>query len=85
MNTNEILKCGLIGLNAEVVESKNKKMIGIKGKIIDETMNTIQINDKMIMKKDTTFRIEKEDYVFDVDGNLLVGRVEDKLKKARLI
>ena len=85
MNTKEILKYGLIGLNAKVVDSKNKKMIGIKGKIIDETMNTIQINDKMIMKKDTTFRIEKEDYVFDVDGNLLVGRVEDKLKKARLI
>ena len=85
MNVKEIMKCGLIGLNAEVVDSKNKKMIGIKGKIIDETMNTIQINDKMIMKKDTTFRIEKEDYVFDVDGNILVGRIEDKVKKARLI
>jgi len=85
MNVKEIMKCGLIGLNAEVVDSKNKKMIGIKGKIVDETMNTIQINDKMIMKKDTTFRIEKEDYVFDVDGNLLVGRIEDKVKKARLI
>ena len=85
MNVKEIMKCGLIGLNAEAVDSKNKKMIGIKGKIVDETMNTIQINDKMIMKKDTTFRIEKEDYVFDVDGNLLVGRIEDKVKKARLI
>ena len=85
MNVKEIMKCGLIGLNAEAVDSKNKKMIGIKGKIVDETMNTIQINDKMIMKKDTTFRIEKEDYIFDVDGNLLVGRIEDKVKKARLI
>ena len=34
MNVKEIMKCGLIGLNAEVVDSKNKKMIGIKGKIV---------------------------------------------------
>ena len=34
----------LIGKQAEVVESKNRSLLGIKGKIVDETKNTITIS-----------------------------------------
>ena len=36
----------LIGSIIEVIESKNKYLIGIKGKVIDETRNMIIIQDQ---------------------------------------
>ena len=35
-----------IGSYVEITNSKNKNLIGIKGKIIDETKNTIKIETK---------------------------------------
>lgn len=41
----------MIGSNIEIAESKNKSLIGIKGKIIDETKNIIVIETKKGVKK----------------------------------
>ena len=84
MNVKEIMKCGLIGLNAEVVDSKNKKMIGIKGKIVDETKNSFKMlvnkrnfrEFKVIMKQGNTFMIGKKLF----DGNKIMKRPEDRIK-----
>ena len=56
ININNIIKHELIGLKAEIVDSRNKANIGIKGKIIDETKNTIIIEHKS-KKKDYSNQI----------------------------
>ncbi len=51
MKSEDIIKREIIGLTTEVVDSKNKGNIGIKGNIIDETKNTIIIQHKKKQKK----------------------------------
>lgn len=41
----------IIGSNTEVIESKNKTLIGLKGKVIDQTKNTITLETKKGIKK----------------------------------
>lgn len=76
-----ILRHELIGLHCEVISSKNKSHVGIKGKIIDETMKTIVINGKRVPKQNTTFRIKLNEKKINIDGNHLLSRPEDRIKK----
>ena len=50
-----------IGKEVEVVDSRNKDYIGIKGKVIDETLNMLIIKTekgiKKVLKKGTKFKI----------------------------
>ena len=85
MNAKELIRHELIGLKLEVVKSKNLSLVGIKGKIVDETKNTItiQTKDKMkkILKNQVVFNLKVGNKVFQVDGKVLVGRPEDRVKK----
>ena len=70
----------LIGSEIEVVSSKNKTLIGLKGKVIDETKNTITIKNKGIkklLKSHITIKIDGK--VFE--GKILQKRPEDRIKK----
>lgn len=76
-----------IGRYAEVIDSEHNGFKKVRGKIVDETMNTLMIEDesgisKMIPKKGNTFKIkiEKSDYL--VEGNKILHRPEDRIKKA---
>ncbi|MBI4174522.1 MAG: ribonuclease P protein component 1 [Candidatus Aenigmarchaeota archaeon] len=83
-NASNILRHELIGLNCKITGSNNKSQVGIEGKIVDETMKTIILQDggrKTIEKQGTTFRIEVGGKKVDVDGNFLVSRPEDRIKK----
>jgi len=40
------LRSLMIGSNVEVIESKNKTLVGLKGKVIDQTKNTMTIETK---------------------------------------
>lgn len=75
----------LIGLKAEIKESKNKSLTGLKGKVIDETRNMLKIEtekgEKEIPKKDCTFSFKLDDKKVQVEGRLLVGRPEDRIKR----
>ncbi len=52
---------GLIGKKIEVVGSRNKTLVGLKGLVIDETRNMIVLdNQKKIAKKDADIKILKE-------------------------
>ena len=51
MNPKDLIRHELIGLDVEVVKAKNHSLEGIKGKIIDETKNTLIIKQKDKMKK----------------------------------
>ncbi len=81
----DFLRGELIGLKMEVIDSQNKNLIGIQGEIIDETKNTIKIknNDKImtILKKQVTLKISNGKNEIQTNGELLIGRPEDRLKK----
>ena len=80
-----ILMHEFIGLHCRVVKSKNKYNVGIEGKIIDEGMKTMTLKTakdrKVVMKKDTTFRMDLDQQKVDVDGNFIIARPEDRIKK----
>ena len=41
----------LIGLTITIIKAKNKSLVGLRGKIIDETQNTINIQTANSIKK----------------------------------
>jgi ribonuclease P protein subunit POP4 len=79
-----ILKHELIGLPCEIVSSSNRNHVGLKGKIIDETMKTLVIKDdkeRRLPKQNTVFRVELGSRKIEIDGNYLIARPEDRIKK----
>ena len=82
MKLNDVIKYEFIGEKLEVIESKNKDLVGVKGKVINETRNMIELdNGKKLIKDQSVFDIHLDGKVFRIDGKLLVGRPEDRLKK----
>lgn len=85
----DIARSELIGLEAEVTDAKNKSLIGLKGLIVDETKNTISIETKEgiknVIKAQVMLTVMFEGRAFQIDGKILVGRPEDRLKKIRRI
>ena len=79
-NAENILRHELIGLECEVVAAANRSNVGIKGRIEDETMKTLVIGGKAVEKKGAVFRV-KVDKTVDIDGNFLLARPEDRIKK----
>ena len=58
-----ILKHELIGLSVEIVKSSNPNLVGIKGRVVDETRNTL-----LIEKFDgSEVRIPKDVAVLDLN------------------
>ena len=81
-----IIKHELIGLDAEVVESKNKKESKISGTITDETRNMLVIKtpagEKKVAKENARFMLTLPDSrKVMVEGNLLVGKPEARIQK----
>jgi ribonuclease P protein subunit POP4 len=74
-----------IGLQLEVIQSKNNSLIGKKGKIIDETKNLIIIEqDKKIskiLKKDSVFLINDKKVI----GDKIQKRPEDRIKLVKKV
>lgn len=88
INAKNIVFHELIGLKVKVAKSSNPSCVGIEGIVVDETMKTIKIKDeregeiKIIPKSYTTFIFETElGELVEVDGNVIVARPEDRLKK----
>jgi ribonuclease P protein subunit POP4 len=84
--TPDIVRCEFIGTEAAVARSRHASYIGMRGKVIDETRNTFTIlhkgKRKVVIKEAVVFRFKFPDNtIVEVDGKLLVGRPEDRLKK----
>jgi ribonuclease P protein subunit POP4 len=76
----------LIGLKVKIEKSTDPTLEKVKGKIIDETYNTFKIEtkgkEKIIPKSNCIFIFTLPDKTkVRVDGKLLVGRPEDRIKK----
>ena len=80
-----ILRDELIGLEAEVINAKNKDLIGIKGRIIDETKYTLVLDTdkgiKKVLKAQATFKLPYKGKNLAVEGKLLIGRPYERLRK----
>jgi len=81
-----LIRHELIGLDAQVGSSRDLSKKGVCGKIIDETQKTITIRtdkkETIIAKKECKFMIKiPSGETVEVDGSLLYGRPEERIKK----
>ena len=74
----------IIGLNGMIVESVNKQLVGITGKIIDETKHMLIFNTKfgkkLISKNICKFEIYKNNKIFCVNNSQLMKRPHEHLE-----
>ena len=88
MSIKDVLRYELIGLPVKIVASKNTSLVGIEGVIVDETKYLVIIESagkvKKILKEQATFHITFNDRTYEIQGKLLIGRPEERLKKVRL-
>ncbi len=83
-NEKNILRHEIIGLPCKVISAQNSSHVGTSGKIVDETIKTVLIKDmtkKRIPKKGTVFRMRINTKEVDIEGDYLVARPEDRIKK----
>ena len=84
--TPAVLQQCFIGLNAKVAKSSNPEYIGITGKVINETRNTLVTlhdeKEKKIIKNVAVFHFTLPDgTVVEIDGKAIVGRPENRVKR----
>ncbi len=78
-----------IGLNVEVVKSVNPCEVGIRGKVVDETKNTLKIMTekglKTVIKKGRVFRVKFAGKLMDVSGDLINFRPEERIRRGLIL
>jgi len=84
--TPAIVQQELIGLDAKVVRSSHPGYVGIAGRVLDETRNTITIlhenKKKIIIKSTAVFHFTLPDgTIVEINGKAIVGRPENRIKK----
>jgi ribonuclease P protein subunit POP4 len=82
----EVVRSEFIGKEAKVVRSRHSDYLGASGKVVDETRNTFTLRGgekrRIIVKESAVFHFRFSDStVVEIDGKLLTGRPEDRLKK----
>ncbi|GEM_PF-782879 len=79
-----IAENGLIGIEAVIINASDRSLIGMQGKIIDETLNTIKIRtktgDKTVQKSNVLLKLSYKKPIL-VDGKDLIQRPEERIKK----
>jgi ribonuclease P protein subunit POP4 len=84
--TASVVQHEFIGLDVKVVRSSNPAVVGIAGKVVDETRNTFTIlhdgKRKVVIKDTSVFEFALPDgTVVEIDGKVIVGRSEDRVKR----
>jgi ribonuclease P protein subunit POP4 len=84
--TPDVIRQEFIGTEGRIARSQHADYVGISGLVVDETKNTfvIQYEGKMktVVKDSAVFHFKFPDgTVVEIDGKLLVGKPEDRLKK----
>jgi ribonuclease P protein subunit POP4 len=85
-NNKNIVLHELIGLEAEVINCKDRSQIGVKGRVIDETKNLLYLrhdsNIRKVVKKICTFRFSIDGDSFVVKGEEINFRAHERTEKA---
>ena len=59
MRPRDVLKAELIGLDIEIIDARNPQLKGLRGKVVEETRNTMTIcqndSEKKLIKDQITF------------------------------
>ena len=82
-----ILYSTFIGLQVELINSSQRELIGLVGKVVDETKNLLVIEkaggkEVKIPKVSSTFRFTLDDgSKFDIEGMKITFRPEERPKK----
>ena len=84
--TPDIIRHEFIGTEGKIAESPHAGYVGIRGEVIIETKNTFTIlhkgKAKSVVKNSAIFNFKFSDgTIVEINGRLLVGRPEDRLKK----
>ena len=84
--TPSIVQHEFIGLEAKVVRSSNPQVVGISGRVVDETRNTFTIlhnGKRRVVIKDTAVFdfVMLDGAVVEIDGKVIIGRPEVRIKK----
>lgn len=73
----------LIGLQAQIVESSDKKIIGINGKVIDETKFTFILSTvngtRRLAKSNSRWKFEYDERESELDGARLTRRSYERI------
>jgi len=85
----EVLRSELIGKNIEILKSTNKSLVGLQGKVLDETKNLLvieskkqkKVEEKKILKAHVTIKMSYKGKTYNIDGKLLVARPWERIKK----
>jgi ribonuclease P protein subunit POP4 len=85
--TPDIISGEFIGTEGTISKSRHKAYVGMMGEVIDETKNTFTImhkgKAKSIVKDQALFNFKfSNGTIVEIEGKLLVGRPEDRLKKS---
>ncbi|MGA3059028.1 MAG: ribonuclease P protein subunit [Candidatus Bathyarchaeia archaeon] len=84
--TPDVIRYEFIGAEGKVVRSPHESYVGLSGKTVGETKNTFTFlregQAKSVIKELAVFNFRFDDgTVVEIEGKLLVGRSEDRLKK----
>ena len=84
--TPDVVRFEFIGKHAEIRKNASPSNTSISGIVVDETRNTFTVLNKgrrkSIIKESALFSFELPDHaIVEIDGRLLVGRPEDRLKR----
>jgi len=85
--TPDIIRYEFIGTEGKVTASPHEGYVGLSGLVVGETRNTFSFFNKgkakNIIKESAIFNFEFDDgTIVEIDGKLLVGRTEDRIKKS---
>lgn len=83
ITTENIIRHELIGLDTSIVESTNLQVIGLHGKIIDETKSTFSIETetgvKMMPKENSVWKFNLNGAFAIVNGNVIAKRSYERM------
>ncbi|MCD6414822.1 MAG: ribonuclease P protein subunit [Candidatus Diapherotrites archaeon] len=81
----ELARHELIGLNCRVIGSSQKSLVGVEGRIVDETLNMLIVEtstgEKRLQKESVTLEIEFPEGKFVISGKDIMQRPYERLKK----
>ncbi len=85
--TPDIIRYEFIGTEGKVAKSSHQDYVGVCGQVIAETKNTFTFRSggkaKSVLKESAVFNFKFDDgTIVEIEGKLLVGRPEDRLKKS---
>lgn len=87
MKSNDPRRRLFIGLDVEVLASTCPSHVGVRGKVVDETKNTMMIDqdgvEKVIAKAGCEFRLVDGPRAHVISGDEIRFRPEDRIKKVR--